>query len=127
MLYALAMLLDRPASEILEQLEYKGDGERTWHVQEFMDLLFPEGLSLIIVEQNPSCFEKIDGSESCVYTDVGDRLTRYMRNATGIILQERGTEFHALAWDGVSTYDPHGQITIGAPNNIYAFLRLVKL
>ena len=129
MLYALAMLMDIPASSILARLKYKGDGERSWHIQEMMDVLMSEGKSLILVESDPYCTDPVNLTQTRVYTSENHRMEHYMDGAPGLILVRRdgGTSFHCCSWDGKNCYDPQGTITEGVQEEVWAFLRLVNL
>ena len=128
MIYALAMVIDTPASTLLQECEYKGDGKRSLHIQELMDLLIPRQLSLVTVEVDPYCTDPVYLTQERVYAAGNNRIMRYMRIARGIALVWRNNmQSHSVAWDGTHVYDPKGYITEGIPDGIYAFLRLVEI
>ena len=124
MLYALAMVMSIPASELMLQIP---EG-RSLHPQELMDAMLPDGYSLVTVEADPYCTDPVALTQARVYADPFNRITRYARGARGILLlQKDNTAYHAVAWDGTCVYDPHGKISKGIPENTIAFLRLVQL
>jgi len=128
MLYALAMVLDTPAEDLRALVSMPVD--RSLHPQELIDISHAVGYTLTIIEVCPYCTDPVELTQTPVYSEshTRARILKYITGAPGvcIVRTERGT-YHALAWDGKRVFDPHGTISCVPPQNIYMFLKLVKL